>query len=115
MHCNQFSASLAQCVTSHQMSDLTPSAGAAQVILTQTDRCAQEMRKELAKMQRERDKLREWIAERVTIEPEMRETMETYKCLVEATMYRFRTFEKNWKHGKGIFAGDVRPDAQACP
>jgi Not1 N-terminal domain, CCR4-Not complex component len=79
-----------------------------QMILNQTDRCATEMRKELSKMQRERETLREWLGMGKTLRPELQEKMEAAKTVVEDVMYRFRTFEKNWKNRKGIFAVDVR-------
>lgn len=75
-------------------------------VLKQTDRFATELRKELSKMQREREKLRDWLA---CCRPEHHARLDAAKVVVETDMYRYRTFEKNWKHRTGVFAtGHVR-------
>jgi CCR4-NOT transcriptional regulation complex NOT5 subunit len=73
--------------------------------MDQTDRFATDLRKELAKLQREREKLRSWLAE---CRPELESKMESAKKMVEDNMYRYRAFEKAWKHRSGVFTtGDV--------
>ena len=75
--------------------------------MKQTDRFATELRKELSKMQRQREKLRDWLA---YCRPEHHARLDAAKVVVETDMYRYRTFEKSWKYRKGVFAiGHVRP------
>ena len=75
-------------------------------VMNQTERFAGDLRKELAKQQREREKVRAWLTD---CRPELAPRLEVAKEKVEESMYKFRAFEKAWKHRRGVFAiGDVR-------
>lgn len=82
--------------------------------MQQTDKFASEVKKELSKVQREREKLRAWLVE---VRPEYHAQINSAKELVEASMYRYRSFERAWKNRTGVFAsGDVsRSHLCACP
>lgn len=73
------------------------------------------MRKELGKMQRKRGQLIKWLEEDKREQRPFRELMEIKKKAVEDDMWRFKTFEKDWKASRGIFAtGYVRSLCQPC-
>jgi hypothetical protein len=70
-------------------------------VLLQTERFASDLKKELSKIQREREVLRAWLAE---ARPEYHEQIYRAKELVELNMQRYRAFERDWKRRVGIFA-----------
>lgn len=75
--------------------------------MQQTDKFAGELKKELSKIQREREKLRAWLIE---VRPEYHAQINAAKELVEGNMYKYRSFERAWKNRTGVFAsGDVSP------
>ena len=73
-------------------------------VLQNTETMVAEMRKELGKMQRRRTQLIKWLEEDRREHRSFVELMQAKRKAVEDHMWKFKSFEKDWKASRGIFA-----------